>query len=250
MKTEKKSSYQTSSTTTMHDSSKVQDLIYLADINFLICQKIYESLPSDRCKANKFLLLSANNAFNEAIGILHTLLCSNKKEELTIKPILEEIINKEKSINVSIEDEKIDEFTKKILEDYPSPNYCSYTFFLDNDQKHIGDILKKIRQKKRQSGLKQLEQIKNKFEKNNFHKIRHQTTAHKNKHLSDPAGANHLYLKDGHIQNLREIIKELRISSYFWFDFELQNPNYQTIHDLEKFKKILRNNYDKQSVTN
>lgn len=215
--------------------SEVQKLIYLADINFLVCEKIYESLPTDRIKANKFLLLSANNAFNEAIEILHTLLCSNKKEELTIKPLLEEIINKEKSISVSMEDKKIDEFVKKISEDYPCPDYSIYTFLSDNDERLIGDILSDICKKKRQLGLKELEEIKKEFEQNNFHKIRHQSAAHKNKHLSDPAGATDLYLKDDYIKNLGTVIKKLRISSYFWFDYELRNPNYQTICDLEIF---------------
>lgn len=213
--------------------SEVQKLIYLADTNFLVCKKVYDLLPKDRIKANKFLLLSANNAFNEAIEILHTLLSSNKKEELTIKPLLDEIINKEKSVSVSAEDTKINEFVEKIFKDYPYPDYFSYIFLSDNDERLIGDILADIRKKKRQSGLKDLEEIKKEFEQNHFHKIRHQSAAHKNKHLTDPAGATDLYLQDTLLEKLGVIVKKLRINSYFWFDYEMRNPNEKTIYDLK-----------------
>lgn len=213
--------------------SEVQKLIYLADMNFLVCEKIYELLPVDIIRANKFLLLSANNAFNEAVEILHTLLCSTKQEELTIKPLLEEIIKKEKSVSSSIEDKKINQFLQKISEDYPSPDYSSYAFLFEQDKRLIGGILADIRKKKRQSALIDFESIKTEFEKENFHKIRHQSVAHKNKLLDNPAGAADLYLKEGYIEKLGVIIKKLRINSYFWFDYKIQNSNNKTISDLE-----------------
>lgn len=213
--------------------SEVQKLIYLVDINFLVCKKIYESLPTDRIKANRFLLLSANNSFHDAIENLHTLLCSNKKEELIIKPLLEEIIEKEKSVNVSVEGRKIDEFVQRVFQDYPNPDYLSYTFLLDKDDRIIGDILADARKKKRRTGLKDLGKIKQEFEQNDFHKIRHQSVAHKNKFLNDPSGSVDLYLKDGYIEKLEIIVKKLRINSYFWFDYELENPYYQVVHDLD-----------------
>ncbi len=212
-----------------------QDLIYLADINFLICQKIYKSLPRDRTKANKFLLLSANNAFNETIGILHTLLFSIDKKELTIKPLLEKIINEEKSTSISIEDKKIDNFVKKISEDYPYKNYSLCTLLSNNDKRLIGDILRDIRSVKRQSGLNDLETIKKEFEQNKFHKIRHQSVAHKHKFLDNPGGAANLYLKDSYIDNLGAIIKKLRINSYFWFNYELINPHDKILDNLALF---------------
>lgn len=213
--------------------SEVQKLIYSADANFLVCEKIYELLPVDIIKANMFLLLSANNAFSEAVEILHTLLCSTKQEELTIKPLLEEIIEKEKSVSSSIEDKRLNQFLQKISEDYPSPDYFSYAFLFEHDKRLIGDILADIRKKKRQSALIDFESIKTEFEKENFHKIRHQSAAHKNKLLNNPAGATDLYLKDGYIERLGVIVKKLRINSYFWFDYEIQNPNNKTISDLE-----------------
>ena len=60
----------------------VMRLIYLADINFLICKKIYDYLdPQNRKENYDFLLLSANNAFMESIGIIHTLIASTKKKK-------------------------------------------------------------------------------------------------------------------------------------------------------------------------
>lgn len=220
---------------------EVQNLIYLADTNFLVCKKIYKSLPADRIKANKFLLLSANNAFNEAIKILHTLLCSTKNEELIMQPLLEEIIEKEKSVSISVNDEKINKFSQKISDDYPYPDYSSCTFLSVGDERLIGDILADIRKKKRQSGLTDLDEVKTEFEKENFHKIRHQSVAHKNKHLDDPAGATDLYLKDDYIKKLGVIVKKLRLCSYFWFNSELRNPNDKTIWDFD----LLVNNFKK-----
>lgn len=214
--------------------SEVQKLIYLADTNFLVCKTIYDSLPDDRIKANKFLLLSANNAFNEAIEILHTLLCSTKKEELIIKPLLEAIVLKEESISISVPDEKVSQFYSRITEDYPDPDYYSYDFLSESDDRLIGDILADIRKKKRTEGVIDLEDLKTEFEKNNFHKIRHQSATHKNIHLDNPSGSTELYVKDELLNKLGELIKKLRINSYFWFDYELRNPYFQAINDLEK----------------
>ena len=211
----------------------VQDLICLVDINFLVCKKIYDLLPKDRIKANSFLLLSANNAFNEAIKILHTLLCSTKQEELTIKPLLEEIVKKEESTIVLIGDKKVNKFFQKIFEDYPSPDYFSYTFLSEDNNQPIGNILADISKRKRQSGLKDLDDIKKEFEDEDFHKIRHQSVVHKNKLFDDPTGTADSYLKENYIKNLGVIVKKLRINSYFWFDCELRNPKYKTIRDLE-----------------
>jgi len=217
---------------------ELQKLIYLADINFLVCKKIYDFLPKDRMRVNKFLLLSANNAFNEVVGIIHTLLCSTKDEELTIKPLLEEIIKKEKNVIFSITSAKVNQFFQKILEDYPSPDYYSYTFLFKNDERLIGDIIAEIKKKKRQSGLEDLDILKKEFENGDFHKIRHQSVAHKNKLLKNPSGAVDLYLKGAVINELGKIIKKLRILSYFWFDYELKSPYFPTVNDLEIMLKL------------
>lgn len=217
------------------DYRRVQQLIYLAEVNFLICEKIYKALPDDALKYLKhqnFLLISANNAFNETINILHTLLSSQKKEELRIKPILQQIINADKPFTATVEDQRINKFVKKMFEDYPSINYYSYDFLFDDDKRVIGEVLADICRQKRQSGLVDLESIKKEFEQHNFHKIRHQSVAHKNKHLKNPAGAANLYLLGDYIKNLGSVMKKLRINSYFWFGYSLENPYGQVIGDL------------------
>ncbi len=221
---------------------EIQKLVHLADINFLVCKEIYHFLPKDRIKANKFLLLSANNAFNEAVSILHTLLCSTKEEELTIKPLLKEIIEKEKSssLNSLIVDKKLKQFIDKITKDYPLSNYFTYDFLFHGDNRLIGDILSELRKKKRQSGLEDLNILKTEFESKNFHKIRHQSTAHKNKLLKDPSGSIDLYLKYAVIDELGKIVKNLRIQSYFWFDYQLQNPFFSTTNDLEAILELYK----------
>ena len=65
-------------------------LVYLAELNFMIIEKIYHELDHDNKKhpAYYFLAFSASNSFFESVNILYTLLCSTKKEELRIKPLL------------------------------------------------------------------------------------------------------------------------------------------------------------------
>lgn len=41
-----------------------------------------------------------------------------------------------------------------------------------------------------EEGLADFEEIKKKFEQYNFHKIRHQVAAPKNRHIEEPAGAS------------------------------------------------------------
>ena len=75
----------------------LMDLVYLADINFLVCKKLYQCVdPKKRQFYDDFFLLTANNAFYESIGITYSLLCSKKDEEIRIEPLLKEIIEKEK----------------------------------------------------------------------------------------------------------------------------------------------------------
>lgn len=208
---------------TMRD---LMDLVYLAEVNFLICKTTYLHLDRQkRIKGYDYFLMSANNAFNETIGILHTLLCSTKKEEIRMEPRLKEVIERDKKDIPFITDEKAKEFSERLSADYPRPNYSSYTFLQENDDRLIGDIMADIRKKKRvESGLEDIKKLKGKFEGFNFHKIRHQAIAHKNKHLESPAGAAIGLIKETYIENLGEVIKELKLNAYFWFDYTLINP--------------------------
>lgn len=220
------------------------DLIYLAEINFLICEKIYTDVLGDAIKkwptgvqqkpGQDFLLLAANNAFFESISIIHTLVCSTKKEEVLIKPLLETIIEKDKKITNKVADTLVNRFSKQLYKDYPNPNYSDYAFLTRGDTRAIGDIIADIRKKKRvDNGLKDLKMLKDKFEKCNFHKIRHQSAAHKNKLLESPAGAARLLIQADLIKKLGEIVKALKIDAHFWFDYELRNPNMQILSSLE-----------------
>lgn len=220
------------------------DLIYLAEINFLVCEKIYTDVLGDAIKkwpqgvkqkpGQDFLLLAANNAFFESISIIHTLVCSTKKEEVRIKPLLEAVIEKDrKSIN-RMTATVVDKFVKQLSKDYPNPNYSDYAFLTRGDARAVGDIMADIRRKKRvDSGLKDLKALREQFEKYNFHKIRHQSAAHKNKLLESPAGAASLFIQADLIKKLGEIVKTLKINTYFWFDYQFGNPYSQTLASLE-----------------
>lgn len=208
----------------------IVSLIYLADLNFLTCEKIYSEIISKNKNhpGYRFLLLSANNSFNEAVSILHTLLCSKKDEEVRIKPALEEAVKMQSGLITKDDPEMFDEFIKRLRVDYPSPNFSEYDFL--GPISNRGDVMAQFRAiKTTEDGLADFEMIKTKFEKYNFHKIRHQVAAHKNKHLDEPASASQLLLKDDLIKKLEEIIREVKIHSYFWFGYTLDNPNYPVL---------------------
>lgn len=213
----------------------IVSLVYLADINFLTCEKIYrEVINTDKNHDYyRFLLLSANNSFYEAVSIIHTLLCSKKDEEVRIKPALEEAIKQQEGLILKDNSEKYNEFIRRIKIDYPNPDFYSYDFLGPLESR--GDIMAQYRViKTTEEGLVDFKVIKDKFEKYHFHKIRHQLAAHKNKHLDDPAGASQLLLKDELIKNLGEIVKAVKIHSHFWFGYTLDNPNYPVLIALSK----------------
>ncbi|TSC54882.1 MAG: Uncharacterized protein LiPW30_348 [Parcubacteria group bacterium LiPW_30] len=213
----------------------IVSLIYLADINFLTCEKIYLEVVNKNEKHDyyRFLLLSANNSFNEAVSILHTLLCSKKDEEVRIKPALEEVIDIQRGLISKDDPEMFNQFIERIKADYPDPDFSEYDFLGPIGNR--GDIMAQFRViKTTEEGLADFEIIKEKFEKYHFHKIRHQVSAHKNKHLEDPAGASQLILKDDLIEKLGEIVREVKIHSHFWFGYTLDNPNYPVLIALDK----------------
>lgn len=213
----------------------VVSLIYLADINFLTCEKIYSEVinRNEKHDSYRFLLLSANNSFYEAVSILHTLLCSKKDEEVRIKPALDEIIGLQSGLIVKDNPEMFNEFITRIRADYPNPDFSEYDFL--GPIGYRGDIMAQFRViKTTEDGSTDFEMIKKKFEQYHFHKIRHQSAAHKNKHLDDPAGASQLVLRDDLIKKLGEIVKEVKIHSHFWFGYALDNPNYPVLVALDK----------------
>jgi hypothetical protein len=213
----------------------IVSLIYLADINFLTCEKIYSQVINKKEKHDyyQFLLLSANNSFYEAVSILHTLLCSKKDEEVRIKPALHEIIELQHGLILKNNPQMFNEYIERIKNDYPAPDFSEYNFLGPIENR--GDIMAQFRViKTTEEGLSDFELIKEKFEKYNFHKIRHQSAAHKNKHLEDPAGTSQMILKDDLINKLEEIIKEVKIHSHFWFGYTLDNPNYSVLVSLDR----------------
>ncbi|MDD3006688.1 MAG: hypothetical protein PHX30_03855 [Candidatus Pacebacteria bacterium] len=214
---------------------KIVKLVYLADINFLVCEKIYSKLPENELLGYDFSILSANNSFYASIEILHTLICSKKQEELTIKPILEKIIEKEKASIPEIKEDLVQAFMDFLEKNYPTPDYYKFDFGTEEDNSYIGDKMADIRKKKRSlSGLTDLKELKKHFEGQNFHKIRHQSVAHKNKLLKEPGGVANLKLERDWIAKLGQIIKILRIDCYIWFDYELSNPCVSALESLDK----------------
>lgn len=220
----------------------VTDLIYLAEINFLICEKIYEEISSKQDDApDSFLLLTANNCFYESLGIIHTLLCSTKDEELRIEPYLRSELQKKKMPILGIDEKKSQEFFKRVNKDYPHTNYLQYDFLFIDDNRLAGDIVADIKTKKTiESSLADLEKLKDKFEKSGFHKVRHQAGAHKNKHLDFPAGAANMELRKEYINRLGEIVKDLKIANYTWFNYVLENPLNEILNSLDKFTQYVR----------
>lgn len=223
-------------------------LVNLAEINFLICDKIYSGVLQDPIKASPtaakkeighdFLLLAANNAFNESVSILHTLICSTKKAEIRIKPLLEEVLKRDKDVKNKISEDKVDKFVGRVASDYPRLDFLNYDFLTNDDSRQVGDIMGDIRKTKRLScGMNDLLELKSKFEEFGFHKIRHQTTAHKNKLLQSPAGHANLYLRDDLIKNLGEVIKDLKINSFFWFDYSLGNT---FLYLLDSYRELVK----------
>ena len=70
---------------------KLIDLIHLAELDWNVCQTLYFD-KIDKTKPQKYSLnrLIANNAFDEAVSIVHTLLAGSDKRELCIGPILKQ----------------------------------------------------------------------------------------------------------------------------------------------------------------
>jgi len=212
-------------------------LIFLAETNFLLCQRIYNKITasqSHRIKGEGFLLLAANNAFFAAVEILHTLISSTKTYEIRIAPLLEEHIAANVGLAIKVDRHKADKFKDAVARNYPNVDIATYSFLTYGDERLIGDIVKDIKVEiTRSSGLQNLQQMKAKFEGFEFHKIRHQVIAHKIKALMSPDGAARLYIRGELMDNLAAVIKDLKINSYFWFGYTLDNPHNHILDSLE-----------------
>ena len=211
-------------------------LAYLAEANFLVCEKIYKEVIDKKENRSDFLLLAANNAFFESVGTLFTLLCSRKKEEVRIRPMLEKIIADEQDEKNDIDPKAVEIFISGIKKDYPNIDYWEYRDLLcgpTNEQ--IGNAMAKARSRWRiDHGLEDLNALKEKFEKGNFHKIRHQTFAHKNHHLDAPAGAADRVLFASLITDLGVIVRELKINMHIWFDYSHETHHIGVLNSLDE----------------
>lgn len=222
--------------------SDIVKLVYLADLNFMICKRIYEFIdPQNRDDFYDFFLLMANNAFNETVNIIHSLLCSKNANEVRIKPVLEKIVEREKVSIPTVDDNKVEHLFKRIDKDYPAVDFNSYTFLKKDDKRPIGNIMEDLRKKKRNStGMEDLIDLKDQFEKENFHKIRHQAIAHKNKYLDNPAATAVGTIYPEYIEKLGEIIKKLRINCHIWFNYTLVNTSIGAIKAFEEVLEKLK----------
>jgi hypothetical protein len=170
---------------------------------------------------------------------LHTLICSTKKEEIRVRPLLEEALARDSKSRNNIPEDKVNQFIRRVDAEYPNPDFLNFDFLLDGENRLIGDIMNDIRKQRRLSnGLDDLKKLKGKFEKFGFHKIRHQLTAHKNKFLASPGGHSRLYLNVKLIERLGEIMKELKIGTHFWFDYALSNP---LLYILDSYDELTAN---------
>jgi len=219
-------------------TSKMIRLVNLAEINFLICEKIQKN---EKLKNSKFLILTSNNCFSSAIGILHSLLSSTTKEELKIQPLFlikkqnEEDKNKFSVIS-NIDKKNAKKLYRAFLKDYPKINYFNYQL-LNSNNMQIGDKLIRFEMIHRlDNGTRELKKIKEKFEKNNFHLIRHQTVAHKNCKVDEIDGVANYLIKPQYISELSNIIKDLKVSVCFWFHYEIISNNNSIL--LEELKQI------------
>lgn len=219
--------------------SEVVELINLIEVNFEICKeiqtanKIKNKHPSD--VKSQFLILISNNAFNCAVENLHTLLCSTKEKDIKIRLLLEEKIKTEEEISYNSNDKKnANKLYNSLLQDYPNVDF-DYNFLKQTDRP-IGDELARFKKIKRHDDLLEIiDDLKKDFENNDFHKIRHQSIAHKNINLKYPAGAGGLLIKPIYIKELSEIVKKVKIVSCVGFDYELKNHRLNIVNYLEKF---------------
>ena len=205
-------------------------LLSLAELNFEICRDIQGFLRAATLRVDgraSFFILVLNNAFNSSVEILHTLLCSTNLSDIRLRPLIGEIIASEKRPIFASQDlEKANKLYDNLLRDYPNIGF-SYDF-LNQPGKKIGDELARFKKIRRHHDILDVfDKIKITFENSNFHKIRHQSIAHKNVNLEEPSGSQYLLLDERYLEGLSEIIKRTKILASFSFDYECGITEYQ-----------------------
>lgn len=157
---------------------------------------------------------------------IHTLVASDQSQDLKLEPLLVELIGDNSEITESPED--IAKFETEFKKAYPYLRVDPDA--LPQDERLLGDALKSIKRSKLvMSGLDDLRKIKAAFEAAGFHKVRHQTVAHKNPALRYPDGSIDMLVIPELLEKLCDVIKELRIQAYFWFEYAPENPQAEQV---------------------
>jgi hypothetical protein len=212
-------------------------LIDLCEVNLLVCQKLYlEIIQLDNRNEVDFWRLAANNSFFEAISLLHTLLYSTKKEEITLRQGIALIIIKDKrQVILDLNEINIkDNFVRLVNEHYPDNFFAmQYLHQAIVHQREAGSFLQKIFSIERQKAQDELLELKQIFKEKKFNGIRHESSAHRNKFLLDPAGRVNLLLMDHLIIDALEIVRQMKIKSFFWFGYIHENRNMFILHQVE-----------------
>ena len=215
---------------------KVQMLVYRADMNLYLCNYIYKYFSDKKESVPNLWLLIANNAFNETISILHTLLSSTIMNELRIGPILDQIVSNYWEFDRKFDDEFLSKYIEAIGSIYPWGRDM-YPAILVTKKDEMGyganiwgiiaDINKEVTYLHWKTSLTK---IKKEFERGHFHLIRHQSVAHKNQHITDPSQQLYSPIYPDIRSSLTDIMKDLRINSSFWLGWELYNLQCQIIY--------------------
>src|SRR3989344_4096367 len=184
-------------------------------------KRIYDKYYKNAKSHNNpdLLLLIANNSFEHAILILHSLLVSKDEKELKIEKVLSDVI-----VHDALNDNgtKLDGLRNAMLASYPE--HASVTKQLIQNGFN-GDDLQELRKMCRKIGPIKLKEIIDKFKNSGFHKIRHEKVAHKDKKHPDPAGLPRRVFNDQVVKSLEDIVKMLVVESYFWFDYVPYNSD-------------------------
>lgn len=203
----------------------VQSLVYLADANYQVCASLYKKLHQQNlADYNQFALITANNAFDCSVIILRSLIESSDEKEIRIEPIIESFLDEG---NISAEDCMLSDNAKTYKERvslmYPEKDH-DYLISLQTTSMFAGDVMKDLNNEiVAKCGRADLDNLKEKFKKKGFIKIRHLVSAHKNKDVQYVTKTNASWLDSKHVSDLGEIVKDTRLLSYFLCGYELPN---------------------------
>lgn len=205
----------------------VQDLVYIADTNFQICDSLYKKLrQQDLVDYNQFALITANNAFDCSVIILRSLIESTDDKEFRIEPVIDFVLAENGIQTGDFElSDKARTYKEKVTQTYPLYDY-DYLMSLQTTDLPSGDVMKKLNNEiVEKCSRTDLDKLKSKFKEKGFHKIRHLVSAHKNKDVQYVTKTNISWLDPRHVTDLGEIVKDTRLLSYFLCGFELFNKD-------------------------